>query len=167
MVTPESDYEEAVERLRQVADALEEIQESFIPTFAQRRMDEEGNEMKAFASFEGRLARGCAAGHLTVETAMKSLIHLSASPEAQPWGHDLDKLLPQLHGPHKSEIETRLAAALTHLQNWQQQNPHERLVTPAPQVFTEVTEAACQVALYTADQFPPGLDIATDVWKNV
>ena len=60
MVMPRSDYEEAVERLRQLANALEAIQESFMPTFAQRRMDEEGNEMKAFASYEARLARGCA-----------------------------------------------------------------------------------------------------------
>ena len=167
MVMPRSDHEEAVERLRQVANALEGIQESFIPTFAQRRMDEDGDEMKAFASYEGRLARGCAAGHLTVETAVKSLIHLSSSPKAQPWGHKIDELLPQLQDAHKSEIETRLArVGVTELQRWQQQAPYERFVRPTPELFTQITEVACAVALYVADQFPPGLDVATDVCKN-
>ena len=169
MVMPKSDHEEAVERLRQVANALQGIQERFVPNFAQRRMDAEGNEMKAFAAYQGRLARGCSAGHLTVETAVKSLIHLSSSPEAKPWGHKIDEqLLPQLPEPHKSEIESRLArVGVENLQKWQQQARYERFVTPTPKVFTEITEAACRVALYTADQFPPGLDIATDVWKNV
>ncbi len=168
MVMPRSDYEEAVERLRQVANALEGLQESFVPTFAQRRMDEEGNEMKEFASYEGRLSRGCASGHLIVETAVKSLIHLSSSPGAQPWGHKIDKLLAQLQEPHKGEIEDRLArVGVRQLQRWQQQARYERLVTPTPEVFKEITEAACAVALYAADQFPPGLDMATDVRKNV
>ncbi len=168
MVMPRSDYEEAVERLRQVANALEAIQDSFVPTFSQRRTEESGQEMKAFASYEARLARGCADGHLTVETAVKSLIHLSSSPESQPWGHEIEKLLPQLHEPHRSEIETRLAAVgIKNLQKWQQQARYERFVTATPEVFTAITEAACGVALYTADQFAPGLDIATDVWRNV
>ena len=168
MVMATSDYEEAVERMGQVANALEGIQESFVPTFAQRRMDEEGNEMEAFASYEGRLARGCAAGHLTVETAVKALIHLSSSPKSQPWGHEIDKLLPQLPEPHRSEIETRLAAVgVKNLQRWQQQARYERFVTPTPEVFTAITEAACGVALYIADQFDPGLAIATRVGRNV
>lgn len=168
LVMPRSDYEEALERLRQVANALEDIQESFIPTFAQRRKDEEGHEIKAFASFQARLARGCAAGHLTVEIAVKSLIHLLSSPEAQPWGHKIDELLRQLPEPHRSEIETRLAGVgVTQLQKWQQQARYEQHVMPTPEVFTAITEAASSVALYTADQFPPGLDIATDVWSNV
>lgn len=89
IVMPESDHEEAVERLAQV---------------------ETGQEIAAFAYYETRLARGCAAGHLAVETALKSLIHLSSSPEAQLWGHKIDELLRQLPDPHKSEIETLLAA---------------------------------------------------------
>ncbi len=168
MVMPASDYEEALERLRQAANALEGIQESFVPTFAQRRMDEEGEEMEAFASYEARLARGCAAGHLTVETAVKSLIHLSAAPEAQPWGHKIDELLPQLPEPHKSNIETRLAVVgIENLQGWQQQARYERFVTVTAEVFTAITQVACWVALYSADQFPPGLDMATRVWRNV
>ncbi len=168
MVMPRSDYEEAVGRLRQVANALEAIQESFIPTFAQRRRDEEGNEMKAFASYEARLARGCAAGHLTVETAVKALIHLSSSPKSQPWGHEIAVLLGQLDEPHESEIATRLdQVGISQLQKWQQQARYEQFVRPSPEVFTEITEAACSVALYTADQFPPGQDMATDVWRNV
>lgn len=167
MVMPANDYEEAVERLRQVANALEGIQESFVPTFAQRRMDEDGQEMEAYASYEARLARGCAAGHLTVETAVKSLIHLSGALEAQPWGHYLDKLLPQLPERHRSEITTRLASVgVENLQKWQQQARYERFVPATPEVFTSITDAACRVARYSADQFPPGLDMATRVRKN-
>ena len=168
MVMPTSDYEEAVERLRQVANALEGIQDSFVPTFAQRRRDDEGDEMKAFASYEGRLARGCAAGHLTVETAVKSLIHLSAAPSSQAWGHEIRKLLGQLSEPHRSEIESRLSAVgVENLQSWQQQARYERFVTPTAELFKTITEAACGVALYSAAQFDPGLDVAVDVSRNV
>ena len=168
MVMPTSDYEEAVERLRQTGNALVGIQVSFVPTFYQQLMDGEGSEMKAFAEYEQRLALGCAAGHLTVETAVKSLIHLSSSRSSHPWGHKIDELLPQLPEPHKSEIETRLAAVgVKNLQNWQQQARCERLVTPTPEAFTAITKAACGVALYAADQFKPGLDIATDVRRKV
>ena len=168
MVMPTSDYEEAVERLRQVANALVGIQSSFVPTFAQRLMDEEGREMEAFAEYEHRLALGCAAGHLAVETAVKSLIHLSSSPSGQPWGHKVDELLPQLREPHKSEIETRLAAVgVENLQKWQEQARYERFVTATPEIFTAITQAACGVALYTADQFEPAPDIATRVWTGV
>ncbi len=168
MVMPVSDYEEAVERLGQVGNALVGIQHNLVPSDYQRLMEETSQEMEAFAVYEQRLAMGCAAGHLTVETAMKSLIHLSASPESQPWGHEIDKLLPQLPEPHKSKIETRLAAVgVKNLQSWQQQARYERFVTPNAEVFTEIVEAACSVALYTADQFPPGLDVATQVWRKV
>ena len=168
MVMPASDYEEAAERLRQVATALVGIQSSFVPTFAQRLMDEEGREMEAFAEYEDRLAQGCAAGQLAVETAVESLIHLSAAPQAQPWGHEIDKLLRQLPEPHKSEIGTRLAAVgVENPQSWQQQARYERFVNVTPQIFTAITQAACGVALYTADQFEPAPDIATRVRTGV
>ena len=163
MVMPTSDYEEAVERLRHMANALGGIAASLVPDPYQRLLQQSGQEKEAFASYEQRLARGCAAGHLTVETAVKTLIHLSSSPEAQAWGHDIDKLLPQLHEPHKSEINTRLAVGVKNLQRWQEQTRYERFVTPTPEVFTTITEAACGVALYTADQFPAGQQNATIV----
>ena len=168
MVMPESDYQEAVERLRQVSNALTGIQSGFVPTFYQRFLEGEGQKMQAFAEYEQRLALGCAAGHLTVETAIKSLIHLSSSPSAQAWGHEIDKLLAQLHEPHRSEIETRLAAVgVANLQNWQQQVRYERFVTPTPELFTAITKAACQVAFYTVGQFPPGVQIAAEVGRKV
>ena len=163
MVMPENDYEEAVERLHQVFYGLAGLESSLTPKPYQQLMEKEGQKKEAFAAYEQRLARGYPFGHLTVETAMKALIHLSASPEAQPWGHDIDKLLPQLHEPHKSDIETRLATTLTHLQNWQQHARYERTFTPTPEIFTETTKAACQVALYTADQIDPAQQIVTSV----
>ncbi|MCQ3803036.1 MAG: nucleotidyltransferase domain-containing protein [Acidimicrobiia bacterium] len=168
MVMPESDYEEALERLRQATKALAGIQGSLAPTNYQRLMEESGQKTKAFAVYEQRLALGCAAGHLAVEIAVKSLIHLSSSQKAQAWGHDLEKLLPLLPEPHKSEIAARLAAVgVKSLQGWQQQARYERFVTPTPEVFMAITEAACGVALYTADQFGPGVDIAGDVRSMV
>ncbi len=168
MVMPTSDYEEAVERLHQVRNALMTISASLDPTSYQQLLEETGQEIEAFAEYEQRLATGCAAGHLTVETALKALIHLTGSPKAQPWGHKIDKLLCQLPEPHRNEIDTRLAAVgVTDLQKWQQQARYERFVKPSPEVFTEITEAACRVALYTADQFPPHLDIATSFWRRV
>ena len=163
MVMPENDYQEAVERLHRVFYGLAGLASSLTPGPYQRRMEKECQKKEAFAAFEGRLERGCPFGHLTVETAIKALIHLSASPEAQPWGYDIDKLLPQLHEPYKSEIESRLATALPYLQNWQEQARYERTFTPTPEVFTEITKAACQVALYTADQIDPAQQIVTNV----
>ncbi len=168
MVMPRSDYEEALERLAQVEKALTGIAASLVPDPSQRLMEETGQETTAFAYYETRLARGCAAGHLTVETAVKSLIHLSSSPKSQPWGHKIDELLPQLPEPHKSEIETRLAAVgVKTLQGWQQQARYEQHVTPTAEVFTEIADAAGRVALYTADQFEPTPDIATRIWSMV
>ena len=45
----------------------------------------------------------------------------------------------------------------------QEQAHYERLVTPTPKAFTETMHTACQVALYTANQFPPGQENATRV----
>ena len=168
MVMPNSDYEEAVERLAQVGKALVGIQNNLAPSEYQRLMEQTGQEAEAFAVYEQRLALGCAAGHLTVETAVKSLIHLSGTPQAQPWGHDIGKLLSQLPEPHKGEIKTRLAGVgVRNLQSWQQQARYERFVTPDGEVFMRIAKAACSVALYTADQFLPGLDVATQVWRKV
>lgn len=168
MVMPESDYEEALERLGQVENALVGIQNSLVPSDYQRLMEQTGQEEEAFAVYEQRLALGCAAGHLTVETAVKSLIHLSVAAEAQPWGHDIGRLLLQLPEPHRSEIERRLAVVgVENLQRWHQQARYERFVTPTAEVFREIAKAASSVALYTADQFPRGLDVATPVWRKV
>ena len=168
MVLPESDYEEAVGRLRQVANALVGLSASLEPTSYQRLMEESGQEMEAFAVYQQRLAQGCAAGHLAVETGVKALIHLSSSPESRPWGHDVDKLLSQLPEPHKSEIETRLAVVgAKSLQKWQEQARYERFVTPTSEVLKAITEVACRVALYAADQFPSGQEMTTRVWRLV
>lgn len=168
MVMPTSDYDEAVERLRQVSDALDGIQAAFVPTFSQRFCDEEGKDTKAFAIYEARLARGCGAGHLAVETAIKALIHLSSSPSSRPWGHDLSRLLGRLQEPHKREIESRLAAVgVENLAGWQEQARYERYATVTPELFTAITEAACEVASYTAGRFQPGQDVADGVYMNV
>jgi len=168
MVMPESDYEEAVERLRQAANALVGISASLEPTSYQRLLEESGQEAEAFAVYEQRLAQGCAAGHLAVETGLKALIHLSSSPQAQAWGHDIDKLLSQLPEPHRSKADSRLArVGVKNLQKWQEQARYERFVTATPEVFTAIAEVAGWVVLYTADQFPSGQEMATRVWRLV
>jgi len=168
MVMPESDYEEAVERLRQAANALVGISASLEPTSYQRLLEESGQEAEAFAVYEQRLAQGCAAGHLAVETGLKALIHLSSSPQAQAWGHDIDKLLSQLPEPHRSKADSRLArVGVKNLQKWQEQARYERFVAPTPEIFAEITKAACGIALYAVDQFPPQLEIATRVRSMV
>lgn len=168
MVMPESDYEEAVERLRQAANALVGISASLEPTSYQRLMEESGQEVEAFAVYEQRLAQGCAAGHLAVETGVKALIHLLSSPQAQAWGHDIDRLLSQLPEPHRSKIESRLVGVgVRNLQKWQEQARYERFVTSTPEVFTTIAEAACSVVLYVADQFPSDQEMTTRVWRLV
>lgn len=168
MVMPASDCEEALERLGQVGNALVGIQNNLAPSDYQRLMEQTGQEMEAFAVYEQRLALGCATGCLAVETAVKSLIHLSAMAEARPRGHDIGKLLPQLPEPHRSETEKRLApVGVESLQRWQQQARYERLVTPTDDVFRGIALAACSVALYAANQFPPGLGAANPVRKKV
>ncbi len=99
---------------------------------------------------------------------MKALIHLSSSPQAQAWGHDIDKLLSQLPEPHRSKADSRLArVGVKNLQKWQEQARYERFVTATPEVFTAIAEVAGWVVLYTADQFPSGQEMATRVWRLV
>jgi predicted nucleotidyltransferase len=64
MVMPTSDYEEAVKRLGQMADALSNLTASLYPDPSQGWMEETGQDMMAFAEYETRLARGCAYGIL-------------------------------------------------------------------------------------------------------
>ena len=168
MVMPASDYEEAVERLGRVGDALVDIHIHLGPSEYQRLMEQSGQEMEAFVDSEQRRALACAAAHLTVATAVKCLIHLWGAPEAQPWGHDIAKLLAQLPEPHRIEIEKRLDdVGVTNLQRWEQRARYQGSVTPTVGVFNEITKAGCSVALYTADQFPPGLDVATRIRMRV
>ena len=77
-----------MERVGQVGNPLVGIQNNLAPSDYQQLMEQTGQEPEAFAVYEQRLALGWAAGHPTVETAVKSLIHPSAAPEAHPWGHE-------------------------------------------------------------------------------
>ncbi|MXX44988.1 MAG: nucleotidyltransferase domain-containing protein [Acidimicrobiia bacterium] len=168
MVMPDSDYQEAVERLRQAANALVSVSASLEPTSYQRLLEESGQEAESFAVYEQRLAQGCAAGHLAVETGLKALIHLLSSPQAQAWGHGIERLLSQLPEPHRRKIESRLArVGVNNLQKWQEQARYQRFVTPTPEGFAAIAEAAGCVVLYAADQFPSDPDMATRVRRLV
>lgn len=173
MVKPTNDYEEAVERLSDIAKNLYNLNSSLTPSFFQRQMLAEGEEMMAFAEYEQRLVSGCAAGQLTVETALKSLIHLASQPTEQPWGHDLTKLLPQLTVAHKIEIEARLApVGVEKFASWQQKARYEKaargsMVTATPELSRAITKATCSVAAYTVDQFDQDLPSIHQIRRQI
>ena len=173
MVKPTNDYEEAADRLSDIAKNLSALNLSFTPSSFQRQMLLQGDEMIALADYEQRLVRGCAAGQLTVETALKSLIHLASEPTEPPWGHDLTKLLPQLTAAHQAEVEARLTpAGVEKFAGWQQKVRYEKaargsVVTATPELFRAITRAACSVADYTIDQFGQDLPIVIEVKKRI
>ncbi len=168
MVKPRSGYEEAVERLSHMHRALGTVENSFTPSFAQRRLENEGEAMMAFAEYEQRLIAGCAAGQLAVETAVKSLIHLSSTPTSRAWVHNIVKLMSDLTASHKAQIEWRIASVgVKQLSNWQQEARYERVTTVTPEQFRAIIGAACSVAGYTADQFHPGLPIIGHIRRRV
>ena len=153
MVMPVGDYEEAIARLKGARNALGELLQHLHPS----PIEQGSLEVDVGARRRTRLRRGCGEAHMTVELAIKALIHLEADPDRPPWGHDIGKLCGLLTEPHRSAILLLLeplgADAIT---PWHTDAVYGDTDT-TPELLTFLARVACRVASYVADQFPvPG-----------
>ena len=156
MVMPVSDYEEALCRLQKIGEALGGLWRDLRPD----PVEQDPLDVRAFVLFYGRLRQGCGHAQMTVENAVKALIHLDADPDRPAQGHKIEKLCEELAEPHHSVVPALLdplgEAAIS---EW-----HERAVyhrageepDATPQLLAEISRIACRVASYTAGQFPAG-----------
>ena len=151
MVMPDSDYGEALARLEGARNALAELLLHLRPDpIEQGDIDEE----EASARCQTRLHRGCGDAHMSVELAVKSLIHLGADLDRPAWGHDIRKLCAQLPEPHRSLLPALLtplgADAIT---PWRVAAVYNNTDT-TPELLADLARIACRVVSYAADQFP-------------
>ena len=174
ITVPISDYDEAVERLADVHKALSALGDCLTPGAVENLKRERlGLEGEADAEYEARLERSCAAGHLTVENAVKALIHLASTPMESAWGHDLRRLCSLLVEPYAAEVISRLdQVGFEKLEGWQTKARYEAAarrspINATPELARSITRVACSVAAYTAGQFVPSAEAADRIKRTV
>ena len=154
MVMPVGDYEEALDRLGRTRGALGAL----LYQLRSDPVERGGPEVVAWTRLVDRLHRGCGEAHMTVESAIKALIHLEADPDRPPWGHDIGKLCGLLTEPHRSDLPLLLeplgADAIT---PWHTDAVYGRSGQDpdvAPELLADMARIACRVASYAAGRFP-------------
>ena len=174
MTVPISDHDEAVERLADVLKALSALGDSLTPGAVEDlKRGQLGLEDEAFVEYEARLERSCAAGHLTIENAVKALIHLASTPVERASGHDLRRLCAMLVEPYDSEVMSRLdKVGFDNLNGWQAKARYEAAarrspIRATPELARSITRVACSVADYTAAQFAPSVPVADRINQTV
>ena len=155
MVMPASDYAEALARLEKARVALGELLEHIGPG----RIERSGNgTVDIWMRMNERLQSGCGNAHMVVELSIKTLIHLGADSDRTAWGHNIERLCALLSEPHRSAVPPLLeplgADAIT---PWRTEAVHHRTgqgLEVSSAVLSDLAQAACRVASYTADRFP-------------
>ena len=164
MVTPDSDYEEAVERLTGMRDALRGLLRHLRPDPDEQDAQDENVQ----AWILGRLRRGCGEAHMTVELAVKALSHLESDPDRPAWGHDIGKLCARLPEPHRSTLFTLLeplgADAITPRRT---DAFYRSGIEASPELLADLARTACRVASYAAGRFPADAPVAADIRGRV
>ena len=163
MVAPDSDYAEAVKRLEETRDALRGLLRHLRPD-----PDEDAQDENVRAWILGRLRRGCGEAHMTVELAVKALIHLESDPDRPAWGHDIGKLCARLPEPHRSTLFTLLeplgADAITPRRT---DAFYRSGIDATPELLADLARTACRVASYAAGRFPADAPVAADIRGRV
>ena len=158
MVMPTDDYHEGLYRLGHVVTALGRVNAHLKPGLLEGFHAELGNvEGAVLAEIDRMLALGGAA-HSVIEHSVKALIHRTAHPETQPWGHRIETLCPQLPGPMRRHVVTRLLHPLSprSITPWSALERYHRPgedPDPGPSLVESLIGAATRVALYTAGHF--------------
>ena len=151
---PDSDYEEALYRLRNTRVAMVGLFNDLSPG----RGEQGGDETVAWVGLQGRLLQGCGHAQKAVETALKSLIHLGSDSARPAWGHDIGELCSQLAEPHRSALPELLAPVdADAITPWHTDAVYHRAgrdPEATPELLAELARTACRVVSYTADQFP-------------
>ncbi|MCY4369500.1 MAG: hypothetical protein OXF41_08780 [bacterium] len=137
MVMPTDDYREALYRLGHTAGALEDVFERLEPSRMQARYAELGWVEQADQSELGRMLSLGGSCQAVAEAAFKALIHLTAEPDSQPWGHEIELLCEQLPPETQRHVTDYLLRpvqpeAITIWHKWSRY--HERGNDPDPVV---------------------------------
>lgn len=166
MVMPTDDYHEAAYRLGHVAHALDKLCQHLEPGPMQALYIELGDVESAAVSELGRMLTLGGAAHSGIEHSLKALSHLTAQPQKQPWGHDIEALCQQLPPDTRREVIRVLSpvvpASVTPRHKWERYHHGGDDPDPTPRVVEQLIRAACRLADYTADRFG-----ATDAARRV
>ena len=170
MVMPTDDYQEGLYRLGHVATALGRLLPHLKPGLMEGIHTELGNtEGVVLAELRRMLALGGAA-HSVTEHSVKALIHLTAHPQRQPWGHKIEELCTELGAEAQSHVARLMRplspALITPWHEWERYHRRGADLAPATAVVDSLIKAACRVASYTAGHFGTNADV-TDVRMQV
>ena len=158
MVMPADDYREALYRLDHVNAALEDVLERLEPGTMHARYTELGWVERADRSELGRMLSLGGSCQTAAESALKALIHLTAEPERQPWGHKIELLCEQLPQPTQGYVTDHLLhpvqpEELTIWHRWSRYHDRGKDPDPVPEVVEPLIRSVCRLATYTAAQF--------------
>ena len=160
MVMPGSDYEEALKRMDGTRDALRGLLRHLRPDPDEQDAGREHRRLWIL----GRLHRGCGEAQMTVELALKSLIHLGSDPARPAWGHDIKELCARLAEPHRNILPSLLApVGADAITPWHTGAVYGSSIAATPELLADLARIACRVASYAVDQFPAGEPAAADV----
>ena len=154
MVMPDSDYEEAFDRLEAARDALGSLLLHLSPT----PIEMDPHDARAYVQLLARSRQGCGHAHRTVELAVESLIHLQSDPDGPAWGRDIGKLCARLSEPHRSALQSLMEPlGAEKITPWHIRAVYHRAgqePDAAPELLADLARTACRVASYAAGQFP-------------
>ena len=171
MVTPTSDFEEAVGRLYDLFTGLLELNRELKPDDTEVRDRQMGNEMRAFEQYQVRLEKACGHVQYTVESAIEVLLHVTSRRRVE-WQHDIRVLCAELGEPHRSEVLGRLApVGADEITRWHRESRYGGAVregSPAtPALARAMAAAACGVAAYAVGLFDESTPHTDDIRTSI
>ena len=107
---PRSDVDEAAARLRDTLKALIALEGELAPYRSELLSLDEARYDDYTAVLETRMVQCCASAQATIETALKSMLHMAPGAPLDRWTHDVELLAGGLAEPHRSEIQALIAA---------------------------------------------------------
>ena len=158
MVMPADDYREALYRLGHAAGAIESLHERLEPSRMQTQYAELGMKEEAHLAELSRLLDLGGAAQKVAESALKALIHLTAEPENQPWGHKIELLCEHLPPQTQGYVTGHLLhpvqpEEITLWHRWSRYHERGKDPDPVVEVVEPLIRSVCRLATYTAAQF--------------
>ncbi len=155
MVLPTNSHEATMRRLREVSGALIALEMFLRPNDRELKARRSGDYEEALYLLVVRFEGACGQIQRTVESAIKSLVHVAGCERAIR-GHDIAELCAQLVEPYRGEISARLArVGFEELTRWHQDSrytPDSPMEPPTSGEVRTMAEVACEVASYAVDQ---------------
>jgi len=158
MVMPTDDYQEAIYRLGHTAGAIESLHERLEPSRMQTLYAELGMAEEAHLAELSRLLDLGGSAQKVAESALKALIHVTADPDNQPWGHKIELLCLRLPPPIREYVTAHLLhpvqpEEITRWHRWSRYHERGKDPDPVVEVVEPLIRSVCRLATYTAAQF--------------